>query len=144
VKRNPPIRCKMPEYHRLYIKGGTYFFTAVTFKRRHIFTEAAACQMLRDCIELTGNIKPFVVNALVILPDHIHTIWTLPEHDVDFSTRWKVLKTLFSKRYRKQASKDLLIPRSGRGEVGIWQRRFWEHLIKKSGRLQYPLRLPPL
>ncbi len=72
--------------------------------------------------------RPFQIDAIVILPDYIHCIWTLPENDSDFSTRWRLIKRDFSSR--------MSAPLSTRGEKKIWQRRFWEHLIRDESDLQ--------
>ena len=66
--------------------------------------------------------RPFDLQAIVILPDHLHCLWRLPEGDADFSTRWRLIKTRFSKSFGKSANQ--------RGEKEIWQRRFWEHQIQ--------------
>jgi putative transposase len=71
---------------------------------------------------------PFHIDALVVLPDHLHAVWTLPPDDADFSTRWRLIKTRFVRSLPK--SEHLSPVRQARGERGIWQRRFWEHLIR--------------
>jgi putative transposase len=119
----------MPEYRRALTKGGTYFFTVVTFQRVPIFADDSKVDFLNECIKETKQNYPFKVNAVVILPDHIHTIWTLPDTDDNFSTRWMLIKKRFSHRY----SADYLLVNESRlrkREKGIWQRRFWEHLIR--------------
>jgi putative transposase len=130
VKRNPPANAEMPEYHRYYRIGGTYFFTVVTYRRYPVFREESVVDLLRDCFSLVKNIYPFSIDAIVILPDHLHTIWTLPEKDSDFSTRWKLIKSTFSKQINKSYDIRLRESLFRKGESGIWQRRFWEHLIR--------------
>jgi putative transposase len=76
------------------------------------------------------EIANFTVDAIVILPDHLHTIWTLPEKDSDFPTRWKLIKSTFSRNYKKTFTSYLPDSIISKGERGIWQRRFWEHLIR--------------
>ncbi len=120
----------MPDYHRYYSHGGTYFFTVVSYRRRCIFKEENAVDLLRNCFKATMKRCSFKVDAIVILPDHIHTIWTLPENDADFSTRWKLIKSAFSKQYKKAATGYLPESLIRKGEAGIWQRRFGEHLIR--------------
>ncbi len=71
---------------------------------------------------------PFNVDAIVILPDHIHSIWTLPENDADFSARWQLIKARFSRSIA--GGEQISQSRSRRGERGIWQRRFWEHVVR--------------
>ena len=68
-----------------------------------------------------------VINAFVVLPDHIHAVWSLPEHDADFSTRWRLIKLHFARSLPQDERRNAV--QNARGERGIWQRRFWEHLI---------------
>ena len=84
--------------------------------------------VLRGAMERTRGRYPFVIDAIVVLPDHIHAVWTLPEHNADFSTRWRLIKTRFAKALPKQ--ERLSAVRRARNERGIWQRRFWEHVIR--------------
>jgi putative transposase len=116
---------KMPEYKRYYLHGGTYFFTVVTFQRRRIFEKESTISLLRNSFRATIEIADFSVDAIVILPDHIHTIWTLPENDSDFSTRWKLVKSAFSKQLKNTICNPLPDSLVRKGESGIWQRRFW-------------------
>ncbi|TDY03845.1 REP-associated tyrosine transposase [Thiohalophilus thiocyanatoxydans] len=107
----------MSDYRRLYYPGGVYFFTAVTASRQPLFTEASNVDVLRNGFRHVMARRPFKLEAIVILPDHIHCIWRMPEEDADFSNRWKMLKGYVT-RHLKGAS--------GR----IWQSRFWEHVIR--------------
>lgn len=118
----------MTNYRRLYEKGGTYFFTVVTQKRRPIFAKKENVQNLRDVFKKVMKNRPFKIEAIVILPDHIHCIWTLPKHDSDFSSRWKEIKYRFSMNYSGSfpASDSM----KKKKEKGLWQRRFWEHFIR--------------
>lgn len=68
------------------------------------------------------------MDAIVILPDHLHAIWTLPEHDADFATRWRLIKSAFSRGVPN--GERVSASRSERGERGIWQRRYWEHTLR--------------
>ncbi|KPL76882.1 hypothetical protein ADN00_09780 [Ornatilinea apprima] len=123
----------MPNYHRAWSPGGTYFFTLVTHQRRPIFTEEMARQTLHQAIMVgMQRVGDFQVDAFCLLPDHLHCIWTLPENDSDYATRWKVIKAWFSRTYRKQGGKSAAINASmaQKGELGIWQRRYWEHFIR--------------
>ena len=120
----------MSDYRRAYVEGATFFFTVVTYKRYPIFKENAAINLLRQCFQTTMSTYPFKMDAIVILPDHLHTIWTLPENDSDFSTRWKRIKGIFSRNYRGYAIKDISESMRRKKEKGIWQRRFWEHVIR--------------
>jgi len=116
----------MPDYRRLYVPGGTYFFTAALQDRRsRLLTEEIG--RLRAAYATVARTWPFDTVAICILPDHLHCVWTLPEGDADFSTRWRLIKQNFSKSLPKDRD-----PAPGRrpGERGIWQRRFWEHLVR--------------
>ena len=118
----------MADYRRLYVKGGTYFFTVVTQERRPIFKEEKSIEILRDVFKVVMEASPFHVEGIVVLPDHIHCIWTLPKGDHDFSKRWKGIKYRFSLRYKGSFVKSDSMKK--KKEKGLWQRRFWEHLIR--------------
>ncbi len=120
----------MPEYRRVFSKGGTYFFTVVTYRRIPVFNEDLKVDYLKKCIKDTMLNHPFNIEAMVILPDHIHTIWTLPDTDGDFSTRWMLIKKRFSIHYPDMNNLSVSESRLEKREHGIWQRRFWEHLIR--------------
>ena len=90
----------MSQYKRNYEKGGTYFFTIVTYKRQKIFIKAPI-DILRACFKKAISKAPFTIEAIVILPDHLHCIWRLPDGDTDFSTRWKTIKGEFSINYKQ-------------------------------------------
>jgi len=126
----------MPDYRRAQLKGGTYFFTLTSFKRRPILTDEHFRFALRQAILRVKTTMPFESIAWVLLPDHLHTIWQLPEGDTNFSTRWSMIK-----RSVTQQCKDLLprpqnLSRQTRREGTLWQRRFWEHLIRDELDLQ--------
>ena len=122
----------MPDYRRAYIPGGSFFFTVVTQTRRPILCSPHARSCLRDSITSTRAQWPFEVEAFVLLPDHLHCIWTLPHGDSDFSIRWANIKRRFSKQWRELDRPQAELSRSQRKhrEAGIWQRRFWEHVIR--------------
>jgi len=109
----------MRNYIRAYQPGGCYFFTVVTGKRHPHFADATNVERLRQAFRHVMVKHPFVIDAVVIMPDHIHTIWRLPENDDDFSTRWRLIKHFVS--------------RGCQGEDAFWQPRFWEHLIRDEG-----------
>ena len=87
----------MSDYRRLYVPGGTYFFTLVTYERQNLFAEAFRVEQLRQSLRVVKKKRPFTMVAAVVLPDHLHCIWRLPEGDADFSTRWQMIKTDFSR-----------------------------------------------
>ena len=100
--------------------------------RRPLLSGESAIILFKRCLKITMDIHPFTINALVILPDHLHTIWTFPDNDFDFSTRWKKIKAQFSKKYQSEREINGTESRISKGEKSIWQRRFWEHLIKNQ------------
>lgn len=113
----------MPEYRRAYIPGACYFFTLVTAGRRPIF-DAARVRVLRQVVREVRCKMPFEIDAWVVLPDHLHAIWRLPDGDADFSKRWGMIKARFSKLSGLSA-------KSGLGnDARVWQPRFWEHCIR--------------
>ena len=113
------------EYRRQYKKGAYYFFTVVTEKRQPILI--GNIDRLREAFRLCISRYPFEIEAIVILRDHLHTIWKLPEGDDDFSLRWMVIKRKFSSGL---VSGELNHSKIQKREKGIWQRRFWEHQIR--------------
>ena len=124
----------MRRYKRLRVKGGCYFFTVVLEQRwgnRFLIDNIDA---LRTAFLKVKRKHPFKMDAVVILPDHLHCIWQLPEDTDDYSTRWRLIKSEFSKSIEKGelVSKS----RQRKGERGIWQRRFWEHLIRDDSDFQ--------
>jgi putative transposase len=117
----------MPNYRRAFVPGGCWFFTVNLLERRQNLL-VDHVEALRVAIAQTRASYPFEIDAFVVLPDHLHAVWTLPPGDADFSTRWRLIKTRFAKTLPKQ--ERLGAVRRKRGERGIWQRRFWEHLIR--------------
>ncbi len=117
----------MPEYRRNRVEGGTYFFTVALHDRRSdlLVREVAA---LRASVSRVRTLYPFTIDAWVVLPEHLHAVWTLPYGDADFSTRWNLIKRGFSARIEKNESRSA--SRIAKGERGFWQRRFWEHTIR--------------
>lgn len=122
----------MPEYRRAKTQGGTYFFTVTTYLRRPILTLEVFRQALREGIERAWQTLPFKIEAWVLLPDHLHAIWTLPPEDNNYAARWAIMKRQVSRRCERQFSnpEGLSDSRHNRKESGIWQRRFWEHQIR--------------
>jgi len=125
----------MPEYRRAYIKGGTFFFTVVTNGRHPIFNEKSAVDLLRTSFRRVMRLHPFILDAIVVLPDHLHCIWILPEGDSDFSTRWRLIKSDFTRNYLAALAGEISNSRRMKKERGIWQRRFWEHMIREEADL---------
>lgn len=118
------------QYRRVFAPGGTFFFTVVTYQRRHIFSSPQAVECLRQAFRYTIQRMPFTIVASVILPDHLHFIWTLPPNDGDYTTRWRLIKSHFTRHWNNEHILSNSISRQTKGEQDIWQRRFWEHLIR--------------
>jgi putative transposase len=118
----------MPNYRRDWTPGGTWFFTVNLLQRRGNDLLTANFDCPRDCIALERTRRPFSVIAWVVLPEYLHCMWRLPEGDADFATRWRRIKTDFSRRVSKTEYRSSA--RRARGERGIWQRRYWEHAIR--------------
>jgi len=118
------------KYRRAREKGGTYFFTVVTHKRKAILTTPDNIALLREAHRCVMDNHPMTIAAVVILPDHLHCIWTLPEGNCDFSTRWRLIKSYFSRNCDGRFESTRSSSRMRKAEQAIWQRRFWEHQIK--------------
>ena len=117
----------MPDYRRYRIGGGTYFFTVNLLDRRSDRL-VVSIEALRRAIREARKRSPFHIDAWVVLPDHMHALWTLPAGDCDFPGRWRAIKTAFSKSLPDTEERSAAM--TSRGERGIWQRRYWEHAIR--------------
>lgn len=128
----------MPDYRRWYVPGGTYFFTVVTHRRYPFFKAPPARRLLGEVMRDARAERPFETIASALLWDHLHCIWTLPAGDDDYSTRWKMVKGEFTRRWLEAGGFELPVSpsRRSRGERGIWQRRFWEHATLEEADLQ--------
>ena len=123
----------MPNYIRFDLARRPVFVTIKTLPQCAILVDQR--QLLREAIETVQSRRPFVISALVLLPDHLHAIFELPPDDEDFSTRISVMKVLFSKRIIA-LEESLSACRTVRRERGIWQRRFYEHILRDELDLQ--------
>ncbi len=112
----------MSKYRRAIQPGAAYFFTVVTYHRKPWFDCEAHVSVLREAFRRHMGKRPFRIDAVVVLPDHIHCLWQLPQGDSDFSGRWREIK--------KSVSRQLDSRTNARNERLVWQRRFWEHLIR--------------
>ena len=117
-------------YRRAFVEGGSFFFTLVTEKRRPIFASTEAVDVLRSAIRSVRASRPFALDAIVVLPDHLHCIWTLPPGDADFSTRWRLVKTWFTKHCDPALRSIPNASRARRREQTLWQHRYWEHMLQ--------------
>jgi len=118
----------MSNYHRPLVPGATVFFT-VTLADRRSDLLVREIGLLRDAFRRTLEQRPFRVDTIVVLPDHLHAILTLPPGDTDYATRWRQIKSRFSRRLPKGPLRSSHVARA---ERGIWQRRFWEHHIRDA------------
>lgn len=109
------------QYRRACAPGGTFFFTLVTQGRRPVFSNAQAVEVLRNAFRRVRASRPFKIDAMVVIPDYLPCIWTLPPGDADFPTRWRLIKTWFTKHWQP----------AGR-EQAVWQHRYWEHQIRDA------------
>ena len=116
----------MPNYLRPHRPGATVFFT-VALAARGTDTLTREIELLRHAVRATRTERPFTIDAWVVLPDHLHCIWTLPDGDADYSTRWGAIKARFSKNLGEGNMRASHILRR---EKAIWQRRFWEHHLR--------------
>lgn len=121
----------MPQYRRAYTPGGTIFLTLVTYNRTPIFANSQNIVYLRSALAAMRAEMPFEITAAVVLPDHLHFLWTLPAGDRDYSKRIGRLKVRFTQALRgKQAlPQNMSLSRRKHRESDVWQRRFWEHTI---------------
>lgn len=115
-------------YRRDRTAGATYFFTLVSWHRIPWFSDAANVARLRTAFRRVRLAHPFLINAMVVLPDHLHCLWTLPEGDDDYPMRWNQIKGAFTASLPDSAKH----PRgeTERREQAVWQHRYWEHRIR--------------
>ncbi|GAB6042621.1 REP-associated tyrosine transposase [Endothiovibrio diazotrophicus] len=118
----------MPNYRRYRVAGGCYFFTVTLLERRNGAILCERIEALREAVRAVRAKRPFHIDAWVVLPDHLHALWTLPPGDDDFSTRWRLIKSHFARSIPQQERRSAV--RRERGERAIWSRRFWEHGIR--------------
>jgi len=117
----------MSRYRRYFVQGGTYFFT-VTLVDRSSGLLVQHIDLLRQVYDDVRRRLPFETDAICILPDHLHAIWSLPEDDSDFPRRWSLIKSRFSRAL--PPARERSASKTARREKGIWQRRYWEHAIR--------------
>ena len=118
----------MPDYRRAWHPGGTYFFTVNALQRHGNDLLVRHIGLLREAVREIRQRHPFIIHGWVVLPDHMHCLIELPPGDADFATRWRLIKSCFSKRLPVMERRSAV--RRARGERGLWQRRYWEHLIR--------------
>ncbi len=118
-------------YRRVLTKGGTYFFTLNTFMRQPILQNELSIHLLRNIFKKVKQKHEFRIDAIVILPDHLHAIWTLPSGDSDYPKRWSLIKAEFSRSIKSyHVLPEVKEVRRKKREQTVWQRRYWEHKIR--------------
>src|SRR5262245_47343914 len=119
-------------YRRLFQPGASYFFTLVTHERSPIFRDSSAVDLYRRAVRKVRASRPFSLDAEPVLPDHIHLLVTLPDGDADFPTRVRLIKTAFTRSIlgHRRSHDGPSESRIAKGEQAIWQRRYWEHMIR--------------
>lgn len=117
----------MRTYTRAFTPGGTFFFTVNLDDRSGSLLTDHIVE-LRESVKKVSETHPFHIDAMVVLPEHIHAIWTLPPGDTDYPIRWALIKAGFSRKLPK--TECISESRSKKGERGIWQRRYWEHQVR--------------
>jgi len=127
TERHQAKDCRMPNYRRERVPGGTYFFTVTLADRRSTLL-VDAIHDLRQAYATAMKRTPFDTLAICILPDHLHALWALPPGDHAYSPRWSLIKAGFSMRL--PAAEKLAASKQRKREKGLWQRRFWEHRIR--------------
>jgi putative transposase len=117
----------MTDYRRNFLAGGCFFFT-VNLEDRRLRLLTQHLGLLRQAFRYVRRHHPFAIDAIVILPDNLHAIWTLPEDDADFAMRWRLIKSEFSRGL--SGGEPISASRAAKHERGIWQRRYWEHTLR--------------
>jgi len=128
----------MSAYRRYFVPGGTYFFTLVTQRRVPLFEHEWTCRLLGSIIRRALDHNPCTVLAIVLLPDHLHTLWALPPGDDRYARRWNWIKGEFTRRFRTLGGPESAQRESWlrEGRRGVWQRRYWEHTIRDEADLE--------
>ena len=116
----------MVRYRRNYVRGGTFFFT-VTLRDRRSSALVDHIALLRSAFRKVRRSRPFDIDAIVVLPEHLHAVFTLPEDDADYPGRWRAIKVAFT---TSLLATGMTLERHPSGEYMLWQRRFWEHTIR--------------
>ena len=120
----------MATFRRSVVPGATYFFTVNTNQRLKILTNSPFSLALKNALGQVNAEHPFTTEAFVLLPDHLHCIWTLPPDDANYALRWNLVKRIVSQATRHLVEPTISHSHQQRRELGLWQRRFWEHQIR--------------
>lgn len=124
----------MPNYRRAYVPGGTFFFTVKTEHNTPVFGAPELVKLLGVILREARSRWPYTTKAFVILPDHLHAIWSLPPGDTNYSTQWAWIKKEFTRRYLSSGGVEQPVSPSRRENRRreVWQRRFWEHTLESA------------
>jgi putative transposase len=124
----------MPNYRRAHVPGGSFFFTVVTYDRVPLFADDRGRRVLGSLLREAKKRWLFTINAIVLLPEHLHVIWSLPSGDTAYSTRWAWIKKEFTKEWLEVggAEKPVTAGRSRERRRGVWQPRFWEQTLESE------------
>ena len=122
----------MVQYRRSRVAGGTFFFTVNLHGRRSALL-VDHIDALQGIVRDVKTQSPFEIDAMVVLPDHWHAVWTLPPGDAGYARRLQLIKARFTK-YLLREGVD--IAKNARGKYGLWQKRFWEHTIRDDRDLE--------
>ena len=120
----------MATFRRSVVPGATYFFTVNTNQRLMLLTEPPFYLALKNALRQVNAEHPFTTEAFDLLPDHLHCIWTLPPGDANYALRWNIIKRVVGQETRRLIESSINRSRQQRRELGLWQRRFWEHQIR--------------
>ncbi len=120
----------MSSYRRPWTLGGTFFFTVNLWRRVDNQLLVDHIDLLRESVRDVRKNHPFTIHAWVVLPEHMHCLFSLPDNEADFALRWRLIKGEFSQRLPAVTHEFRSASRQKRGERGIWQRRYWEHRIR--------------
>lgn len=131
----------MPQYHRARIPGGSFFFTVVTEQRQRVLTQAAVRYALREAIQEVRRDRPFRIDGWVLLPDHLHAVWTLPADDDDYATRWRLIKGRVTRQLGEafRNADAMTSRRLAKGHGSLWQHRYWEHWLRDEADVRHHL-----
>lgn len=121
----------MPQYRRARIPGGSFFFTVVAARRQPILTDEPVRLALRQAIQIVRRERPFRIDGWVLLPDHLHAVWTMPVDD-DYATRWRLIKSQVTHRLGDAWRNPLVMTarRRTKSQGSIWQHRYWERWLR--------------
>lgn len=121
--------------------GGSFFFTVVTERRQRVLTDEPVRRALREAIQAVRRDRPFQIDGWVLLPDHLHAVWTLPADDDDYATRWRLIKARVTQQlgdaYRNPAV--MTARRQAKGQGSLWQHRYWEHWLRDEADVRHHL-----